>query len=52
MKKFVFCAGVLFCAPMIASAAVNFTTVEVEKYLENTACKKVAILDKIVKECK
>ena len=52
VMKFVVCAGIVIGAPLVAASAVNFTTVEVEHYLEVAACKKAAQLDQIVKECK
>jgi len=50
--KFCACFAVVIGAPLIAASAVNFTTAEVEHYLEVAACKKVAALDKITKKCK
>jgi hypothetical protein len=50
--KFCACAAVVIGAPLVAASAVNFTTRQVETYLEVAACKKAAALDQVVKECK
>lgn len=52
MKKFIFCAGVLFCAPFVASFAVDVAVAKVEHHMQIAACEKTAALDKIIKECR
>jgi hypothetical protein len=52
MKKFIFCAGVLFCAPLLSFAAVDFTAAAINKQLQISVCQEAALLDKIERECK